>query len=150
VIKLVIQRRYEWGRKTADLDVELTSLRDPATAKSEEILFKLCSTPNIYKGHYQELLKIWRAYNKLDLKAGQFSAVVDRVRRMVRFDDEMIHAMLDNWSEVWKRKLPLTYFDKDRNLKVTDTKALTIAAKSLNDPSLIEEASLVVARFGRK
>jgi hypothetical protein len=96
------------------------------------------------------LLKIWRAYNKLDLKAGQFSAVVDRVRRMVRFDDEMIHAMLDNWSEVWKRKLPLTYFDKDRNLKVTDTKALTIAAKSLNDPSLIEEASLVVARFGRK
>jgi hypothetical protein len=118
-------------------------------AKAEEMLFRLCSTPNIYKGHYRVLFQIWRAHNKLYLKSGQLSNLVDRVRLMVRFDDEMIQAMLTNWSDVWKRDLVPTYFDKSRNLKITDAKAFMTAARSLDDTDLINEALLVETRFSK-
>jgi hypothetical protein len=117
------------------------------TARAQEVLFAQCSVPNIFKGHYRELFKLWRGYNKIDLRAGQFSNVIDRVQLMIRFDDEMIEEMLKHWSAVHNRNLPKNYFDKDRNLKVTDAKALLAAAQSLGDAALIERAKNVQKRF---
>lgn len=99
---------------------------DLATAST--LLAQSCQPPSIYKGHYRELFKMWRAMNRKDLKAGKHAEVIERVTTMVRFDDEMIDVMLKHWGQVQRRGLPDDYFDMDRNLLKSDAKALLTAA----------------------
>jgi hypothetical protein len=113
------------------------------------ILTRLCSEPNIFKGHYRLLFRLHRQLNKDDLKAGSFHAVRGRVLDMIRMDDEMIETMLSYWSEVQKRKLGPRYFDGDRNLKVSDAKALLAAAEALKDRKLASQAKKLIDRFER-
>lgn len=113
------------------------------------ILTRLCSEPNIYKGHYRLLFRLHRQLNKDDLKAGEFVAVRDRVLDMIRMDDEMIGTMLIYWSEVQRRKLGPRYFDGDRNLKVSDVKALLAAAEALKDRKAVSQAKKLIERFER-
>lgn len=115
-----------------------------------KLLIKSCEPPSIYKGHYQELFKIWRQLNREDLRRGIYSTVVDRVLKMVRLDNEMINEMLNYWGKQQKKKLPTDYFESDRNLKVTDAKALLEAAKELNNEELVQKGYSLLEYFSNK
>ena len=114
-----------------------------------ELLYQSCSPPSIYKGHYRELFKISRQLNRNDLKTGNYCAVLERVRLMARLDNEMIHEMLRYWSIQQNRQLPHEYFDNDRNLLVTDAKALLRAAQEFNDVQSAIFAESLLTRFAK-
>jgi len=114
------------------------------------LLEESCKPPSIYKGHYRELFKIYRQWNREDVEAGRYEPVVERVLKMVRYDDEMIKCMLEYWSEVNRRHLPVHHFDKDRNLKVSDAKALLKAATGLNRNDAMKIARKWTSHFERK
>jgi hypothetical protein len=117
---------------------------------ASKLLQKSCDPPSIYKGHYCELFKIWRQQNKEDIKKGNHNAVVDRVLKMIQYDDEMIDEMLNYWGKQQKRKLPIDYFDNDRNLKMCDAKALLKASQELNNSELVQKASFLLDKFSDK
>ena len=106
-----------------------------------------CEPPSIYKGHYRLLFQIWRQLNRADLKAHRYEPVIERVTQMIRYDDEMIAAMLEHWSRVQNRTLPSRHFDSDRNLKISDAKALLAAATALSRKELVTPAKRLVRRF---
>lgn len=118
-------------------------------SEAAELLLKSCDPPSIYKGHYRELFKIWRQFNRDDLKANRHQEVVDRVLTMIRFDEEMIQEMLQQWGIAQHRKLPLDYFDNDRNLLVSDAKALKSAAEALEQKDNVRVAEELVERFAK-
>ena len=114
-----------------------------------KLLHDSCVSPSIYKGHYRELFKIWRQFNREDLKAGLFQEVINRVQMMVQLDKAMIQEMLRYWGIQQGRKLPIDYFDKDRNLRVSDAKALRTASKALGQDD-IEQLSLELIQLFEK
>jgi hypothetical protein len=114
------------------------------------LLEESCSPPSIYKGHYRELFKVWRQLNRDDFAAGSNRQVVERVRTMVKLDDELISEMLRHWSNVQARQLPTDYFDADRNLLQSDAKALLKAASALKMESALAEANVLLQRYVRK
>ncbi|MGM0429771.1 MAG: hypothetical protein ACQEQ2_05680 [Pseudomonadota bacterium] len=115
--------------------------------EAEALLLKSTNPPSIYKGHYRELFKIWRKLNREALKADNFEDVESRVLKMVRLDEEMITKMLHYWGVQQKRKLPLDYFDKDRNILLSDVKALKKAAEALENKSSIVLAEKFLRKF---
>ena len=134
-------RNYELAmslKKAGDLD------------GAAKLLIKSCEPPSIYKGHYRELFKIWRQLNREDLKKGHYNTVIDRVLKMIRLDDEMINEMLNYWGKQHRRKLPEKYFNNDRNLKITDAKALLKAAKEINNEELVQKGSSLVEHLSDK
>jgi hypothetical protein len=118
-------------------------------SEAAEILLKSCDPPSIYKGHYKELFKIWRQFNRDDLNASRHQEVVNRVLTMVRLDDEMIREMLRYWSIQQKKELPPHYFDNDRNLLLSDAKALKKAAEALGQNRHVEVAVQLIERFSK-
>lgn len=139
----------EGSQRTADY-FEAERLTKSGNIKAAlEILERLCSQPNIYKGHYRLLFQLHRQANKEDLKAGDHEIVRARVLNMIRLDDEMIGIMLAYWSEMQRRKLGPHYFDADRNLKVTDANALFAAAEALKDRKSASQAKKLIERFER-
>ena len=118
--------------------------------EAAELLVRSCEPPSIFQGHYRELFMIWRKMNRSDLQDGKLAAVVQRVMTMIRYDNEMIDAMLGHWSTQQHRELPNDYFDKDRNLKVTDAKALLKAATALGKQGEIERASALIETFSNR
>ena len=114
------------------------------------LLEQSCNPPSIYSGHYRELFKIYRKKNREDLEAEAYPAVVHRVRQMIKYDEELIRAMLSYWGERQGRKLPPAHFDGSRNFKVTDAKALLRAGEALGDQAAIQEGRRCVRRFDRK
>ncbi len=139
----------EGCQQTGDYFLAERLARAGEVAAALEILGKLCSKPNIYKGHYRLLFRLHRQLNKDDLKAGAFVAVMERVLDMIRKDDEMIGTMLSYWSKVQRRKLGPHYFDRDRNLKVSDAKALLTAEEALKDRKSASQAKTMIERFER-
>ena len=123
--------------------------KDGDIRKAAMLLMKSCEPPSIYKGHYEELFKIWRQLNREDLKNGKYEIVANRVLKMIQFDDEMIIEMLSHWGEVQKRRLPKDCFDSDRNLKVTDAKALLKAGTELKNEQYIKKGLVFVEHFSR-
>ena len=119
-------------------------------AATAALLAQSCQPPSIYKGHYCELFKVWRAMNRDDLKAGKHAEVAGRVTTMIRLDDEMITEMLRHWGERQRRLLPPVYFDRDRNLLKSDAKALLMSAKALGDNALAREAEGHLARISAR
>jgi len=111
------------------------------------LLEKSCAPPSIYKVHYRELFKIWRQMNKEDLKSKNYHTVIRRVKTMVRYDDEMIDAMLKHWGAQQTKSLDVTHYDKDRNLKISDVKALQKAASVLKDSDAERLAEGLLLRF---
>lgn len=114
---------------------------------AERLLRQSCEPPSIYAGHYRELFRIWREFNRRDLTAGQHQTVVDRVLTMIRYDDEMTAEMLHHWGEVQKRVLPPDYFDYSRNLLVSDVKALYKAATALGNGTAQRTATTLLDKF---
>lgn len=112
-----------------------------------DLLFKSCDPPSIYKGHYRELFKIWRQFNRDDLKGDRYQEAVDRMSTMIRLDEEMIQEMLRYWSIQQNRRLPPDYFDKDRNFMVSDAKALKKAAEELGQNENVKVAVKLVEGF---
>lgn len=116
--------------------------------EAAQLLEKSCRPASIYKGHYRALFVIWRQFNKHDMSAKRHKAVVRRVLKMIKYDDQMIAKMLKQWSKVQKRQLPEDYFYRDRNLKVTDAKTLLKAATAAGDAEAVQVAEKALARFG--
>jgi len=114
------------------------------------ILEKSCNSPSIYKGHYRELFRIWRQFNRDDIKGGRYQDVVDRVLTMIRYDDEMIHEMLRYYSIQQKRELPKDHFNGDRNLLISDAKALKKAAQELEQVGNVQIAIELIENLTKK
>lgn len=115
--------------------------------EAECLLLKSTNPPSTYKGHYKELFKIWRQWNRDALKAKNFSEVESRVLTMIKLDEEMIVTMLHYWGAQQKRALPADYFDRDRNLLVSDVKALKKAAEALDNKENIVFSKELLQKF---
>ena len=146
---------------SADIDPEGTELfegfqkamvlkKEGKFAQAEKILINSCEPPSTYKGHYRELFKIWRQYNRDDIKAEKYHEVSERVLKMLRLDDEMIKEMLRYWSIQQRRELPQDYFNADRNLRVSDAKALRKTAEALKNNENLALAESLIKRFAKK
>lgn len=116
-------------------------------SRASQLLEASCDPPSIYKGHYRLLFQILRQFNRTDLKEHRYQPVVERVTHMIRYDDEMIAAMLAHWSRVQNTILTPQYFDGARNLKVSDVKALLMAATALSRDELVTQANRLLQRF---
>ena len=119
-------------------------------SEAEKLLIKSCEPPSIYTGHYRELFRIWRQFNRDDIKEKNYQVVIERVLRMLCFDDEMIQEMRRYWSIQQDRKLSLDYFDGYRNLLVSDAKALKKASEALNQESNLTLAKKLILSFAEK
>jgi len=137
----------EGAEKYAGYERAMTLKKAGKLSEAAELLLKSCNPPSIYKGHYRELFKIWRQFNRDDLKVNRYQEVVDRVMTMIRLDKEMIQEMLRYWSIQQNRKLPLDYFDNDRNLLVGDAKALKRAAEALGQNDNVRVSADLIKRF---
>jgi len=146
---------------SADIDPEGTALfnnylkamelkKEEKFSEAESLLIMSTKPPSVYKGHYRELFKLWRQFNREDLKAKKYQEVMDRVVNMYHLDSEMIDEMLRYWSIQQKRKLPKDYFDKSRNLLISDAKALKKSAESLGNEGNLILANKLIGRFGKK
>lgn len=124
--------------------------KDGKVLAAEKILIHSCEPPSVYKTHYKELFKIWRQYNRDDLKAKKYRKVLDRVLKMRKLDDEMIAEMLRYWGTEQGKDLSKDYFDADRNLLVSDAKALKIAAEALQENKNVELADSIMEKFSKK
>lgn len=96
------------------------------------------------------MFQAWRQLNRTDLKQGRHALVIERVTKMIRYDDEMIAAMLEHWGRVQRKKLPTNHFDEARNLKISDGKALLAAAAALSRNDLVATAEKIIRRFGKR
>ena len=127
---------------------EAMSLKANGDLAAAAALLQLsCSPPSIYKGHYRELFRIWRQLNRVALAEGEYQVVVARVRRMAEMDEELIQEMLGYWSKVQERSLPANYFDGDRNLLVSDAKALHKAATACRNEEAVAHANALLVRY---
>jgi hypothetical protein len=124
--------------------------REGRLVEAAEILEKACRPPTIYKGQYHALFVIWRHFNRDDMAALHYKTVIHRVLKMIKHDQQMIAKMLKHWGSVQGRKLPVGYFDCDRNLRPTDLKALLKAAKEVGDVDAKRIAQGAVVRGDRK
>lgn len=138
------------AEKFAYYEAAIATKSEGKLEKAAKLLEKSCVPPSIYKGHYRELFQIWRNFNRQDLKEKEYNRVIDRVKKMIRYDNEMIEEMLKYWSKMQNRKLPSNYFDRDRNLKMTDVKALISAAERVRNEPLKMEAVKISARFQKQ
>ena len=136
--RLTYYMNAKWEIENGDRDYGISTLE------------MLCSSPNIYKGHYRLLFIQYRLLNKSCLADKYFATVRDRVLNMIQMDNEMIDAMLDYWSEIQKIELSKGPFNSDRNLKLTDARALFLSAQALNDKKSLALASMAIRRFKRK
>lgn len=82
------------------------------------------------------------------MAAKRYKQVVRRVLKMIKYDDQMIAKMLKHWGRMQRRQLPDDYFDRDRNLKVTDLKTLLRAAVAVGDVKSEQAAKEGMRRFG--
>ena len=137
----------EGAEKYAGYERAMTLKRSGNLSEAAEILTKSCNPPSIYKGHYRELFKIWRQFNRDDLHANRHQEVIDRVITMIRLDQEMIKEMLRYWSIQQERHLPSDYFDNDRNLLVSDAKAMKKAAEALGQNDNVHIATELLRSF---
>ena len=119
-------------------------------SEAEALLIKSTEPPSIYKGHYRELFKVWRQFNRDDLKAKEYEKVTGRIINMLRLDDEMIDEMLRYWSIQQNRKLPKDYFETSRNILVSDAKALKKSAELLQNEENIILSEKLIERFAKK
>ena len=118
--------------------------------EAEPLLIKSTEPPSIYHGHYRELFKVWRQFNRNDLKAEKYKEVSSRVLNMYRLDNEMINEMLRYWSIQHEKKLHKNFFDKYRNLLIGDAKALKKSAESLQDEDSFVLSKKLIERFDKK
>jgi len=146
------------GLTSADIDPQGAALlnnylkavelkKEQKLSEAEALLLPSTKPPSIYKGHYRELFKIWRRYNREDLKAKNYQAVINRIVEMYKLDNEMVNEMLSYWSIQQKRKLPLNYFDKSRNLLISDAKALKVSAERLQQEKFIVLADELISNI---
>ena len=117
---------------------------------AERLLEQSCITPSIYSGHYRELFIIYRKRNRDDLEAKRYESVVSRVQKMLKYDDELIAAMLAYWSERQGKRLPPHHFDGSRNFKVSDARALLRAGEALGNRTIIQEGRRNVQKFKKE
>ena len=114
---------------------------------AERLLEPAVLVPTIAHGLYRELFLVYRQRNKIDVKNCNWIEVIERVRRMVTLDNEMIEVMLKSWSKVQKKTLPTDYFDGYRKLKITDGKSMLKASEMSGDTQAHQEAVRLLARF---
>jgi len=128
------------AKKWAIYQSAMRDVKNGDLSSAAEKLETSCIPPSIYKGHYRDLFKIWRKWNRRDFTAGHYGVVVERVGKMIRYDDEMIREMLRYWSVQQRQDLPRDYFDKDRNLKITDVRTLRKSSEATGHKNAAEEA----------
>jgi len=101
--------------------------------------------PSIYKGHYRELFKIYRQWNREAAKAGRWQEVIDRVLTMAELDDEMVTALAARAAQFDDGpKRLISQFDGNRNLTITDAKQLVKAATASGQLELAAKAQELV------
>ncbi len=114
------------------------------------ILLSSCVPPSIFHGHYHQLFIIWRSFNKSDLKLGAYSVVIDRVRTMLRLNEEMMACMTEYWSERFHARVPDDYFDIYSNFLIFDANTLLKAAQAINDIDNLKLAVELINGFMAK
>jgi len=139
----------EGAKKLAGYQKAMALKKAGRLFEAAEILQKSCNPPSIYKGHYRELFRIWRQFNRTDITGRKYNDIVDRVLTMIRYDGEMVHEMLRYWSIQRRQELPFDSFDRDKNLLVSDAKALKKAAEELQQDNNVQIATKLIESFGK-
>lgn len=80
--KLDLLNRFENLKKSGQLIEAANLLEHP------------CKDPHIFlHGHYKKLFMVWRQLNKEDLIACNYQAVIERVIKTIKLNDEMLTEM---------------------------------------------------------
>lgn len=134
--KVDLLERFESLKKEGRLEDASTLLEDS------------CRTPHIFHGHYQRLFVLWRQLNKDDLKKQNYEIVIDRIKKAIKYNDEMLTAMSNYWSEINNKKMTKAYFAKSySHLKVSDGKNLLKAALATGNKEAEKTANNLINSF---
>lgn len=112
--------------------------------KASELLEKSTNPPSIYHGHYEQLFIIYRQFYKDDLNKGDYLAVINRINKMLRLNDEMKHAL----NEYWRTKSGDDFDGSEYNkILLCDAKALLKAGQAIGDNKAIKTAENLIKSF---
>lgn len=135
--KLDLLDRFESLKKNGQLREAANLLEDS------------CKDPHIFHGHYKRLFMAWRQLNKEDLAACDYKAVIERVIKIIKLNDEMLTEMSAYWSKEHGVRRTKSYFANYNHVKISDGKALLKAANAVQDKKTIKIAEKLISSFTR-
>ena len=133
--KLDLLNRFENLKKSGQL------------IEAANLLENSCKDPHIFHGHYKKLFMVWRQLNKEDLIACNYQAVIERVIKTIKLNDEMLTEMSIYWSKVHGVRRTKSYFSKYSHVKISDGKTLLKAATAIQDKKVIKTAEKLINSF---
>lgn len=92
--------------------------------KAAKMLELSTNPPSIYKGHYEQLFIIYRKLYRQDMQDGNYQAVIDRINRMIKLDNEMLKAIVLHRTNIQNNPCTLDDVKDESNIKVSDLKTL--------------------------
>lgn len=92
--------------------------------KAAKMLELSTNPPSIYKGHYGQLFIIYRKFYRQDMQDGNYQAVIDRIHRMIKLDNEMLKAIVLHRTNIQNNPCTLDDVKDESNIKVSDLKTL--------------------------
>lgn len=92
--------------------------------KAAKMLELSTNPPSIYKGHYEQLFIIYRKFYRQDMQDGNYQAVIDRINRMIKLDNEMLKAIVLHRTNIQNNPCTLDDVKDESNIKVSDLKTL--------------------------
>lgn len=117
--------------------------------KASEMLELSCVSPTIYKGHYRELFVIYREFNKQDFNEKNYQSTINRVLKMLRYNDEMLNAICKHWSVIHQKEYQILDFVQDSNIKLADLRMLLKCYQALNDLDNQQAVQQIINEFKR-
>lgn len=117
--------------------------------EAANLLEDSCKDPHIFHGHYKKLFMVWRLLNKEDLAARNHKAVIERVIKTIKLNDEMLTEMSTYWSKEHGVRRAKSYFANYSHVKISDGKALLKAANAAHDKKAIKIAEKLISTFTR-
>lgn len=92
--------------------------------KAAKMLELSTNPPSIYKGHYEQLFIIYRKFYRQDMQDGNYQAVINRINRMIKLDNEMLEIIAHYRTTVQNNPCNIDDIKDESNIKVTDLKTL--------------------------
>jgi tetratricopeptide (TPR) repeat protein len=146
-IKELAQQAEERARRGKKIARANTMKAKGSFDKAAKLYEEGCSLCDVIPADYRNWFIVLRKMNARDMKAGEYELVIERVRTMIRVDAERDRSMLRGCERSFGRKLPSDHLAKDRNLRVTDARAMFKAAKAVGDKEMESIARNHVIEF---
>lgn len=92
--------------------------------KASKMLELSTNPPSIYKGHYEQLFIIYRKFYRQDMQDGNYQAVIDRINRMIKLDNEMLSTIAYYRTTIQNNPCGTDDIKDESNIKISDLNTL--------------------------